>query len=193
MRFALGALALALVSTSAFAENCPAERAVYALHDADDGDFRVQLVPSLHMASIASDLYLKLTTPRHSYWFTFTVSNGYGGITVMPVSDPYAASAKEDGPRDLLEPSYDAEEGIDGEMLAQLRFFAMDDALGVLDDPPRMGEPAPPYLMMPDLGLALWYNFQYLSEDTEDTNDSLPRGVFRLAECLEEAPPGAYP
>lgn len=193
MRFALGALALGLLSAPALAEDCPAERAVYAMHSADDGDFRVQLLPSLHMASVASDLYLKLTTPRRDYWFSFTASNGYGGITVMPVSDPYAADAKENGPRDLLEPSYDAEEGIDSELLSQLRFFAMDDQLGVLDDPPRMGEAAPPYLMMPDLGMALWYNFLYLSEDREDTSDTMPRGVFKFAECLTEAPARAYP
>lgn len=188
----LGALALAFASTTALAETCPAERAVYRMQ-AEEGAFRAQLLPSLHMASAASDLYLQLTTPARSYWFTFSVSNGYGGIAVLPVSDPHDETARDNGPRDLLEPSYDAEEGIDGEMLATLRFFAMDSDLKVFESPPQSGDEAPPYLMMPDMGAALWYYFQYLSEDPDATDDVMPRGVFKLAECLEEAPKKAYP
>ena len=191
MRCAISALAL-LSASAASAADCPAERAVYEM-TGEEGPFRVQLLPSLHMASAASDLYLQLTTPRRSYWFTFSASNGYGSIAVLPVSDPYADSTKESGPRDLLEPSYDAEEGIDGELLARLHFFALDEDLRVFESPPQSGEPAPPYLMMPDIGAALWYDFQYLTEDTGDTSDTMPRGVFKLARCLDRAPAQAYP
>jgi len=191
MRYAIGALAL-LSACAANAADCPTERAVYQM-TGEEGTFRVQLLPSLHMASAASDLYLQLTTPRRSYWFTFSASNGYGSIAVLPVSDPSAESAKESGPRDLLEPGYDPEEGIDGELLARLHFFTMDKDLQVSGNPPQSGESAPPYLMMPDIGAALWYDYQYLTEDSDDTSDSMPRGVFKLADCLDEAPPAAYP
>ena len=80
---------------------CEAERAVYEMTAPDTEEvWRIGLVPARNMASIASDLYLKLTTPQRDYWFTFSVSQGYSGITVFPVTDPYADS----GPRDLLGP-----------------------------------------------------------------------------------------
>ena len=77
MRAALGALAFTLIASPAFAstEDCPVERAVYRMQG-EEGTYSVRLLPSLHMASAASDLYLELTTPARSYWFTFSSSNG---------------------------------------------------------------------------------------------------------------------
>src|SRR5690606_41694053 len=77
---------------------CEAERAVYEMTATDTEEvWRIGLVPARNMASIASDLYLKLTTPQRDYWFTFSVSQGYSGISVFPVTYPYA----DDGPREI--------------------------------------------------------------------------------------------
>lgn len=194
MRLAFGALALALVSAPAFAAECPAERAVYTMHSEDDGDFRAQFIPTLHMASAASDLYFKLTTPQRSYWFGFSASNGYGGVALMPISDPYAESAREDGPRDLLgTPETPEEENDMMRQVAALRFIALGDDLMETADPPSSGDDAPPYLMMPEIGTSLWYGPLALTEDPEAQRDPMPRGVFKLAECLKEAPAKAFP
>lgn len=175
---------------------CPTERAQYRMETGEEGDFRVAFVPARHGVSAASDLYLKLTTPQRDYWFGFAASNGYGSIALLPVSDPYAATAEESGPRDLLAGGDDGADGGDGagdELLASLRFFAMDAALRVAESPPQKGEEAPPYLMMPDIGLALWYDVRSLSADDGATADSMPRGVFKRTGCLAKAPPEAFP
>ncbi len=193
MRFAFGALALVLAATPALAEDCPAERAVYAMHSDDYGDYRAEFIPTLHMATVASDLYLKLTTTQRTYWFGFSASNGYGGITLLPISDPYSASAKEDGPRDLLGEPAPEEEASFMRQLAQLRFIALGSDLMEMESPPSSGNAAPPYLIMPELGTSLWYGALALTEDPEAERDPMPRGVFKLTECLKEAPAKAYP
>ena len=194
MRFAIGALALAFASAPALAEDCPAERAVYTMHSDDDGDFRAQFIPAQHMATVVSDLYLKLTTTQRSYWFGFSSSNGYGGITALPVSDPYDASAREEGPRSLLkEPETPEDEAVETELLSRLRFIVLDENLQEAPGFPSSGDAAPPYVMMPDVGLALWYGISALTEDEAAERDSMPRGVFRLTECLKEVPAKAWP
>ena len=84
----LTAAALCLLPLPAMAQapvigpaTCEAERAVYEMTAPEtDEVWRIGLVPARNMASIASDLYLKLTTPQRDYWFTFSVSQGYSGI-----------------------------------------------------------------------------------------------------------------
>lgn len=54
---------------------CEAERAVYEMTAPDTEEvWRIGLVPARNMASIASDLYLKLTTPQRDYWFSRTIT-----------------------------------------------------------------------------------------------------------------------
>ena len=193
-RSVLGVAVLCLGSGAAFAADCPAERAVYTMHSADDGIFRAQFIPSLHMATAASDFYFKLSTPQRSYWFGFSSSNGYGGITLLPISDPYAEEAREDGPRDLLGTPKTPEEE-DGliHQLSTLRFIALDQDLMELPDPPSSGDPAPPFLMMPEIGSALWYGPGALTDDAAAERDPMPRSAFKLTECLKEAPAKAWP
>lgn len=115
---------------------CEAERAVYEMTAPDtDEVWRIGLVPARNMASIASDLYLKLTTPQRDYWFTFSVSQGYSGISVFPVTDPYADS----GPRDLLGPPFGANaDGVtDPDILGALRFLTLDAELNIAFEPAR--------------------------------------------------------
>ncbi len=191
--FALAAL-LATSGAKAADEGaliCPAERAVYRL-DSDEGPLEVGFIPSRGRASIASDLYLYLTTLQRTYWFSFSVSNGYSGMTLVPVSDPRAEAARENGPTLLLE-TRRMDEGLINEVLVSLRFYALDEKLGFLFDPPAVGLAAPPMVMMPEIGLTLWYEPQALTEDRSADRDPVPRGIFRLTRCLAEARPAAYP
>lgn len=177
-------------ATAALAETCPTERAVYRF-ESEDGPIEIGLVPALHYASAASDLYLRLTTTQRSYWFGFSVSNGYSGITLLPVSDPTRADAEPDGPQDLLDRL--GEEGAGDGLLANLRFYALSEDLSFWANPPVAGEPAPTYLMVPELGVALWYEPSALTDDPAAERDPMSRGVFRQVACLETAPEPAWP
>ncbi len=168
-------------------QTCPPERAIYRF-ESEDGRFEFKMVPARNYASMASDLYLHLTTPQRGYWFTFSVSNGYGGTSLIPVSDPTAPSARPDGPRELL-----AEESAFDLLAPSLRFYALDASLSFLVDPPVSGGQAPDYIMAPELGLALWYDAAALSGDPDASRDPMERGMFRLAECLVAPPDPAYP
>lgn len=187
---ALLAMPVLLGATAALAASCPAERAVYRF-DSEDGPMEIGFRQSRHYGSVASNLYLQLTTPQRTYWFGFAVSNGYSGITLLPVSDPTRPEAEPDGPQDLLDRL--GEEGPGAELLANLRFYALDADLNFLGSPPVAGDPAPAYVMVPELGVALWYGAGALTEDPTAERDSLPRGVFRPVACLETAPPLAWP
>lgn len=171
---------------------CPVEQAVYELRDEAMGDaFGVSFVRARSFATIASDLYLRLTTPVRAYWFVFSVSQGYSGITLLPVTDPY----RGEGPRDLLGPPFgDNPEGPEGNDIASLlRFLPLDADLGIDVEPPMSGEEAPPYLLMPEIGLALWYFPQALSGDPRAERDPMPRGVFKRTGCMVVPLPPALP
>lgn len=186
------AMAAFAAPTLAAAESCPAERAVYELRVPDEADvWQITLVPARNHASIASDLYLRLTTPQRAYWFTFSVSQGYSGISVLPVTEPYHA----DGPQDLLGPPFGSnEEGVnDPDILNALRFLAFDSDLNVALEPPVAGEDAPAFLMLPEIGRALWYDAAALSGDAAADRDPVPRGVFRFAACSAQPPMPAHP
>jgi hypothetical protein len=168
--------------------SCPAEKAVYRLQT-DDGPLEIGFIPATNFISAASDLYLYLTTTQRTYWFSFSVSNGYSGMTLHPVSDPVAASnaAKGDGPRQLLADYFvEAADAVEAEIWTSLRFYSLDGDLTFLFEPPLSGQAAPAYVMMPEIGLTLWYEPQALTEDTTADRDSIPRGIFQLVECLEE-------
>lgn len=177
------ALAAASAPAAAFEVDpapCPAERAIYAM-ETDEGDFAAGFIPARHWPSVASNLYFRLQTPVRDYYFSFAVSNGYGGTTLIPVGDPFAPGADEDGPRMI---DSGEEDGGGNE----LRFFAMDEALRVINDPPIKGADAPPFLMMPDIGLALWYSPSTLTDAPDAEAESMPRGVFKRVSCMDQAP-----
>jgi len=199
MRKLLATIVISILPAVALAQgpvlgpaNCEAERAVYEMTAPEtDEVWRIALVPARTQASIASDLYLKLTSPQRDYWFTFWVSQGYSGISVFPVTDPYAT----DGPRDLLgQPFGDNPAGAtDADILNALRFLALDAHLDVAFEPPMSGEDAPPYIMLPEIGRALWYDATALSEDPTADRDPMPRGVFKRIQCLVAPHPQAHP
>lgn len=161
---------------------CSAERAAYEMRvPDDDGRWQLHLIPAGDMAGVASDLYVRLTTPQRAYWFGFAVSQGYGGISLLPASDP--AIAEELG--DTFGTS-DGENGNDGADISRwLRFMAFDEDMNVASDPPMHGDRALPYVMVPELGVALWYEAAALTGDPNADRDYMPRGVFRLKGCEE--------
>lgn len=189
-----------LIGGTAFAQTplavplgCPADRAVYELSVPDSDEvWRLSLRPARNTATIASNLYVQLDSPaQNTYWFTFNVSQGYSGISVFPVSNPYLA----DGPRDLLgEPFGDNPQGSTSpDVLGALRALPMDVGLTVLFEPPMRDDPAPAYFMFPELGQVLWYEPEALSSNTNIEREGMPRGVFKLVECLPQAHPEALP
>lgn len=170
---------------------CPVERVTYAM-GTEDGDFSLSFIPARSYASMASDLYVRLETSQRSYWFVLAMSNGYGGMTMLPVSDPFQESARQDGPRHLLE-----EDSVDGQIYAQtlanLRFYVLNEKFDFISEPPVSGDPAPAFIMMPELGATLWYDPAILSEDLAAERDPMPRGVFRIAGCRGNTPSEAWP
>lgn len=162
---------------------CPAERGVYELRVPDSADvWRIELVPAQNTRSIASDLYLKLITQVRTYWFKFEVSQGYSGISVLPVTDPYSKG----GSKDLLGPPFgDNPEGTSEiDVLSALRFLAFDETLNVLFEPPVSGDEAPPLMMLPEIGRALWYDTAALTDAPGADRDPMPRGMFKRTGCL---------
>lgn len=162
---------------------CPAERAVYELRVSDSEDvWRIELVPAQNTRSIASDLYLKLVTPVRTYWFKFEVSQGYSGISILPVTDPYS----DTGSRDLLGPPFG--DNLDGtqepDVLSTLRFLVFDESLTVLFEPPVSGDDAPAFIMLPEIGQTLWYNTTALTDAVGADRDPMPRGMFKRTGCL---------
>lgn len=148
----LSVVAAALLATPAIAHppvlDCPADQAVYRLQT-EDGPLEIGFIPATNFISAASDLYLYLTTTQRTYWFTFSVSNGYSGMTLHPVSDPSAADAQADGPRDLLEEHFgDDPDDARADIWSSLRFYSLDADLTFLFEPPLAGEPAPAYVMV---------------------------------------------
>jgi len=179
-------VAVAPVAAHPSQPECSAEQAVYRLQT-DDGPLEIGFIPATGYISAASDLYLYLTTTQRTYWFSFSVSNGYSGMTLHPVSDPVAASAEGGAPRELLQQylNEDADPAA-AEIWSSLRFYSLDADLTFLFEPPLSGEPAPAYVMAPEIGLTLWYQPQALTEDATADRDPIPRGVFALVECLPE-------
>jgi hypothetical protein len=184
------AVLFGLASPALAADDCPAERAVYELLDGEDR-FEIGFQPSHNYASIASDLYMYLTTPQRTYWFTFSVSNGYSGMTLIPVTDPTRADAAPDGPRELLALGSDDPQDLD--VLRSLRFYALDEDMTFWFEPPNEGEPAPAYVMVPEIGLSLWYGAGQLTDDATADRDPMPRGVFRPDLCRDTLPARAWP
>ena len=74
-----------------------------------------------------------------------------------------------------------------------LRFYALDAELGFMLAQPQQGQTAPTFLLMPELNTALWYHLPALTDDPGAERDPMPRGIFRLRECLDTTPLAAFP
>lgn len=157
-------LALALAVSEAAAEDCLAEHAVYRMRGDNAGiSARFEV---FDRGAEWPELGLSVTTEQRRYRFTFTMSQGYGGTLLVPITGPLE-DAEEPPP----------------EVTERLRFYALDKDLDVQELPPEQGDPAPRHLFMPELGNVLWYAPKWLTEDPEAERDPIPRGMFSLASC----------
>lgn len=160
---------------------CSAAVAAYVL-DADPG-FRARFLLPPVPASIDSPYVLELATPSRRYWFRIAMSNGYGGMTLIPVRDPRQADP-EAGVQDLQQTPGEQEAFMG--IAERLRFYTLGRQLEFLDYPPdpRAGrDEAPPFLAMPELGNLLWYEPDLLNGSQGTPREAMPRGLFRLAAC----------
>lgn len=177
-------LAITQASGAETVANCPAERAVYTLKS--DPAFSAGFIPAKHFVSMASNLYFWIKSPQRTYWFTFGIGNGYTGISLGPVGDPYIAADGDpnNGPV-RIEP--------DEASHRYLRIYPMLSDFDVLHSPPSVGDPAPYALFAPEIGTLLWYSPQDATLDKTAQRDPMDRGVFLLSDCLTTAPPPALP
>lgn len=185
LRFAISAFGV-LVASAASAqvvvlgpEVCPAERSVYQLKTEGGAEvFKLSFIPTDAAPTLSSDLYLRLETPQRAYWFTFTEAQGYGGVSIWPVSDPNAAP----GPKELLAGEND--EDIRDEVSSYIRFMSFDKDLNLITPPPQQSADGPEHILLPELGLGLWYSASAFTEDTSADRDPMPPGFFTRSGCL---------
>ncbi|MFN3587332.1 MAG: DUF3592 domain-containing protein [Moraxellaceae bacterium] len=163
-------------------EDCAAWRGTYR-HMADPR-FVARFVRTGVDASSASPYYLNLFTPaQRNYWFRFELSNGYGGIHLIPVKNP-RLSADNAPPADIHQD--DAGLALLNAHREQLRFYPLDHTLQILDYPPQLQDKrggTPAFLLMPELGNLLWYEPAVLNGLPGTVRETLPRGLFKLVDC----------
>ena len=182
----------ALAQPTAPHTECPAERAVYTMAT-EGNDYIVHLIPAQTRAGWSSDLYLRLTTPQRDYWFVFAAAS-QGNLRLDPVGDPYAPEARGAGPASMIQAFRSRWPGaLMDELPSLLRFYALDAELGFMLAQPQQGQTAPTFLLMPELNTALWYHLLALTDDPGAERDPMPRGIFRLTECLDTTPLAAFP
>jgi hypothetical protein len=163
---------------------CPAERAVYALNS--DPAFTAGFIPAKHYASMASNLYFWIKSPQRTYWFTFGIGNGYTGISLGPVGDPYvAADGDPDNGPVTIEP--------DESSHRYLRIYPMQRDLTVLENPPNAGDRSPDAMFAPEIGTLLWYAPRAATLDETAERDVMDRGVFVRSGCMTTALEPALP
>jgi hypothetical protein len=165
----LGLLLLAEASPARGAA-CTAERARYVQAG---GGFTAALVYAGSYGTAASNLFFKVEGKGRQLWFRFQTSNGYGGIYLEPISDPDTAN-KESGPASLAT----GEESGDAQAIA---FIPYRSNLIEIADPPQAGDAPPPVIVLPGLGVLLWYGFD--AADGVAQRVAMSRSAFQLARC----------
>ncbi len=154
---------------------CPAHEARYH-HTASDftADF------ARFKGSNNSPYYLHLKSPlAHDYWFRFSSSNGYGGLSLIPIHNPLKADAV-DGPQDIH--ATDADQQALNEALPYLRYYPLNEADDILPDALPDGL-APTHFLLPEIGQLFWYDPGLLSGLANTPPEVMPRGFFRLSRC----------
>lgn len=182
--YALATMAVFIAAPTLAAKACPAERATYTLKT--DAKFTAGFIPAKHSAGIASDLYFWIKSPQRTYWFTMAVGNGYSGIYLSPVGDPYVADKDDpdNGPTPIdpqdVNPAY-------------LRMYPMLKDMTVQEAPPSKGDAAPDAVFTPEIGTVLWYSPNQITLDATASRDPMDRGVFLRSGCLSKVPKPALP
>lgn len=155
---------------------CPIDGAVYRLHGAPE--FTAGFLRQDRRKVNASDLVFWLKTPKHTYFFSLSTPNGYGGNYISPDIDPRLAVRMSD----------EAEREATGRATAGEPPFIPFDAFGpdlkAYEMPPTSTTPAPALLFARGLGPALWYEWTALGgNDPKAQQESMPIGLFEPAGC----------
>lgn len=170
--FAAGIAALAssasLHPTSAVAADCAIERAVYRPLGGRNPDAEktfelthsARRIPANQSQLVAT---IRDTATKRFHYFGFAFSNGYGR-THLVYAGPDKSGGKPDG----------GEVNTDGPGSPVVYF---DAKLGMVDAPVKAGEPAPDYLIMPEIGLNFWYS------GPSDHSFIPPDGLWKRAAC----------
>lgn len=168
---------IAMLSTAAplAPPACPIDRAVYRLNGAPQ--FTAGFLRQDRRKVNASDLVLWLKTPKHTYFFSFSSPNGYGGTYISPDIDPrLAVRMSDDQERDATKRATAGEPP-----------FIPFDAFGPdlkAHGTPTSTTPAPAFLFARGLGPALWYEWTPLAgNDPTAEQESMPIGLFEPAGC----------
>lgn len=123
-------------------------------------------------ATAASDLVFQIrTAPDREYLFLIHRAQGFGRMSLQPVSHPGRTEGYRHRP--LRQP--------EGE--PPLFFHAFDRRLRTLTDPPREGVEAPRYIFVPDVAQRLWYDPASLTDSPRTERDVVPAGLFRRSHC----------
>lgn len=123
-------------------------------------------------ATGASDLVFQIrTAPDREYLFLIHQAQGFGRMTLEPVSHPGRTEGYRYRP--LPQPV--------GE--PPLHLYAFDRRLRALNDPPREGRQAPRYVFVPDVAQRLWYDPASLTDRPGIARETVPGGLFRRVHC----------
>lgn len=128
-------------------------------------------------ATSASDLVFQIrTAPDREYLFLIHQAQGFGRMTLEPVSHP----GRTEGYRYRPLPQPDGE--------PPLFFHTFDLRLATLNDPPNEGEEAPRYIFVPDVAQRLWYDPASLTDRPGIERETVPVGMFRRVHCGNRRP-----
>ncbi|MFN3855637.1 MAG: hypothetical protein ACK4M0_14690 [Phreatobacter sp.] len=123
-------------------------------------------------ATAASDLVFQIrTAPDREYLFLIHQAQGFGRLTLEPVSHPGRTEGYRYRP--LPQP--------DGEL--PLHLYLFDHRLRALTDPPREGAQAPRFIFVPDVAQRLWYDPASLTDRPGIAREVVPLGLFRRVYC----------
>jgi len=122
-------------------------------------------------ATMASNLVFQVTTQQRDYLFRFHQSQGYGRVSLEPVAHPGRT------------PGYSYRPLPQPESAEPLYFNAFTRGLRTVEEPPRIGRPAPDLIFVPDLGSRLWYDAQSLTDLPGAGRDPIPTAMFRRVSC----------
>jgi hypothetical protein len=165
------------------ASPCPIDKAVYAQQDNKGvtAGFGMQRERS----NYASDLVFYVRKANKTYWFGFSMPNGYGGPYIHRQIDPKLVKPGKDGetPDDSLAGDGSNSDGSPG---GEMNWDAFDAKLVNLDAVPQSKDPAPAYFFSAELGPHFWYGANgglYQG----DPSVGVTRQLWRLTGCDKDA------
>lgn len=165
----LAAFALAGAPGLAAAAECTLGAATY--RPVDGGDATIRFVPQEHSAYTDYAMQLAFPATGKSYAFSFTFSNGYSRQYAL-LELPEEAANGEPAEGEEMDPEAEEMEAPD---LPSSPILFFDKTLARVEETSIAG-PAPAYLILPDLGVNLWYG-----APDGDRDNIPPEGLWRAA------------